>query len=182
MSTWDDLEDMLYRAVTGGRAPREGFHDAVAELRRQVPSTAELARRLGIPRRTVGDWLNRGANPKPEHRRTVLEALRRHRLRLRREDQVRAGNVRVVAVQRYTDDNRTDNTRVWQHPRAGSPYNIGWDPRANGAIVDRYLAGDMRGAAEAFIAGIRDPDYQDMTTPQNDADEVHFDIDSIKLT
>lgn len=185
MSTWEELEDVLYRGITGGRSPRtEGFHSAVAELRRQVPSTAELARRLGVPRRTVGDWLNRGATPRPEHRQTVMQALRRHRLRLGREQRQRAGAVRIVAEQRYSSDGRDDNVRVWLHPRNGSPYSIGWDTGANGRILDAYLAGDMRAAAEAFVDGIGDPGYREMTDPDNDPmvdDEPFFDVLEIGL-
>lgn len=185
MSSWDEIEDILYRAITGGRSPHtEGFSSAIRELRRQVDTTAEMARRLGIPRRTVGDWLNKGVQPKPQHRQTVMEALRRHRLRLRRELRLQRGAVRIVAEQRYTEKGRTDNVRIWVHPRQGSPYNIGWDPNANGRIIDAYLAGDMRAAAEAFIAGITDPGYQDMTNPDNDPgvdDEPFFDIHEIEL-
>lgn len=182
MSTWAELEDTLYRAITRGRSPRtEDFDTAVRELRRQVPTTAEMARRLGIPRRTVADWLLKGRTPTPRHRQTVLEALRRHRLRLGRETRLRGGSVRIVAYQRYTDDDRSDNERVWVHPRNGSPYNIQWDSSANGRIIDAYLAGDMARAAAEFIAGIGDPEYQDMTSPDNDADPVGFDVLSIEL-
>lgn len=185
MSSWEELEDLLYGAITNGRSPRsEGFQSAVRELRRQVSSTAEMARRLGVPRRTVGDWLNRGAKPKPAHRQTVMEALRRHRLRLGRESRLRGGNVRIIAEQRYTGDARDDNVRVWQYPRNGAPASIDWDTRANGRILDAYLAGDMRSAAEAFIDGIRDPGYQEMTDPDNDPgvdDEPFFDVLSIEL-
>lgn len=185
MSSWEEIENLLYRAITGGRSPHtEGFQSAVRELRRQVDTTAEMARRLGIPRRTVGDWLNKGVQPKPAHRQTVMEALRRHRLRLGRESRLKGGAVRIVAYQRYTEDDRDDNVRVWVHPRGGSPYNISWDSNANRSIIDAYLAGDMRAAAQAFIDGIGDPGYRDMTDPDQDTGdpgEPFFDILSIEL-
>lgn len=181
MSTWGELEDVLYRAITGGRSPRtEDFHQAVGELRRQVPSTAEMARRLGVPRRTVGDWLLKRRTPTAAHRQTVMEALRRHRLRLGRERRLRKGDLVVVVLQRYDDGRAQGQQRIWHHP-AQSPYQIDWDPRANGRILDRYLDGDMRGAAEAFIAGIGDPDYQEMTSPDNDYDPVGFDVEQVSL-
>lgn len=187
MSSWEDIEDLLYRAITNGRSPRtEGFHNALRELRAQVPTVTELAQRLGFPRRTVGDWLNRGTMPRgaraDQAHQAVLEALRRHRLRLGRERRLRAGRVHIVAVQRYTDDDRIDNVRHWHHP-AQLPYNIDWNPAANGQIIDAYLAGDMRGAAEAFVRGIGDLGYQEMTDPDLDPGESEpfFDIDSIDL-
>lgn len=185
MSSWEEIEDKLYRAITGGRSPHtEGFSSAIRELRRQVDSTAEMARRLGVPRRTVGDWLNKGSQPKPAHRQTVMEALRRHRLRLGRERRLRGGAVRIVAEQRYTEKGRSDNVRIWVHPRQGSPYNVDWDRTANGRIIDAYLAGDMRLAAELFIGGIGDPGYRDMTDPDQDSGdpgEPFFDILDIDL-
>jgi hypothetical protein len=179
---------MLYRSITGGRSPHtEGFHHALRELRAQVPTVTDLAARLGFPRRTVGDWLNKGSMPRgaraDEARQSVLEALRRHRLRLGRERRLRAGRVTILVKQRYDDGRPTGQDRVWKHPHsAQSDGRIDWrGARANGAIIDAYLDGDMRGAAEAFIAGIGDPEYQDMTSPENADEEVHFDIYGIEL-
>lgn len=189
MTTWQELGDHLYRAITGGRSPRtEGFHSALGELRRQVPSTTDLAARIGFPRKTVADWLNKGSMPRGARReeahQTILEALRRHRLRLGREARLRGApdaKLVVEVKQRYHDKRPTGQHRTWKHPQGDSPYNIEWDPRANGRIIDAYLAGDMEAAAEEFIRGIGDQSYQEMTTPDNDDDDVHFDIERIEL-
>ncbi len=183
MTSWPELEDMLYRSITGGRSPRtETFHQALSELRRAAGSTAELARRLGRPVRTVGGWLTKGITPRSEAARLdVLQALRRHRLRLGREARLRRGHLHVVAKMRYRRKGQPEDIREWSHPPAGGT-NIQWGgAAANGAVLDAYLDGDMAAAAIAFINGIGDDTYREMTSPDNDDDDVHFDLMSIDL-
>lgn len=198
MSSWEEIEGLLYQAILGGsyRLHREpDFHEALDVLRGEVPTITDLAGRLGFPRKTVADWINKGVQPRGARReeahQAVLEALRRHRLTLSREQRLRAGGVTIKATQRYHSRKNPSRPRTWTATDTGgiqwrgAPVSgTGWQG-ANNLIVDAYLAGDMRAAAEAFIEGFGSDEYREMVDPneeaEGDPDAVFFDLESIRL-
>jgi hypothetical protein len=190
---WERIELALYRAITGGRSMATEQRRAVVELQRAYGTPKEIAAAVGVAPGTVRAWL-RGRPPSAHSRGLLTRAVRRLRLRLRREARLRLGNCTVGARDRYEG-----RFRVWSNcggridgQRGASGF--GWDHTANGRILDAYLAGDMRQAAEEFVQGIREPFYRAWTDPErrgfdhqdlaayDAADERQgFDIESIRL-
>ncbi len=143
----------IYTAITGGRHMRtevSTFAKALGWLRNRNPSTAAMARSLGVPRSTLRRWLAGTSTPRSHRQDSIVNAIRSAQRRLRltpgRERRLRraeTGEIKMVARYRY------DPPNLWRTVDIGRYL----DPAMRKELVDSYLAG---GTADDFHAIFHD--------------------------
>jgi hypothetical protein len=147
----DQRNEVTYRAITGGRSPRTEPTTLPAALAVVVASVqgnvSAAARALGVPRRTLRDWLAGTKTPKPANRSLIMATAkrmsRRTRLNPKREARLRgARSIRIQGIDRY-DDKERDVTFTLD-----GPMTTRLDPAVFGELVDAFLRG---------VSGIDDP-------------------------
>lgn len=151
-----DLGSRLYSAVSTRSVNTEpsSFTDALAYFGRLAGgSVRAMATLMGVPRRTLRDWMA-GATPSAARRKAVADSARlsarRERLRPGRENRLRASDssdVTIVAVYNY-DGGDARTVRIGDY----------LDPDTINQVVDAYLDGASPDELRTgFASNIQDP-------------------------
>lgn len=149
-----DLQEALYRAITGGRSPRSGgtVPAMVTELQRTHTTTPPP----GISART---WRRLRADPSHGYAKGTVDALRAAQ-RVARVSPARARLLRgtpiigVHAVVRISNDERDRKIILssWLNP--GRPVSAGDHTGLMRAVLGEWLGGDQDAAAGLFTAAM----------------------------
>lgn len=151
MTTRDDIERCLYRAITGNRLSAQTH--TVANALKAVGRFKQPWTVVGISRETWRRWnLPEGAKnaqrPSPSHQAGLLAVLRRLRLSETREGKMRASE--GITIRAW--DNYDDQERVL------GKSSLGWDSGKTRAfihaILNAYLLRGGPGAVDAWLDGM----------------------------
>ncbi|MGH2532878.1 MAG: hypothetical protein ACRDJW_11320 [Thermomicrobiales bacterium] len=149
------LEDEIYRGFTGrDRRHDETWRDLVHDFQAEKGSGRAAARAAGVPPST---WrrLVKGEtrNPKPATLARVTRGVRAARI--------------VNDVRQDTFTMHAKDPRAIHLTRKITARQLQLAPGTIDRVREAYLAGDDRGAAAVFIAGIGDPWYRQWLTPRS---------------
>jgi hypothetical protein len=157
-----DLGTAIYKALSGGRSPNTeptSFGDALGYFVKAAGGNVSAAARLmGVPRRSLRDWLGGVSTPKGDRRRDVARSAqlsaRRQRLTPRSEARVRGRDPQgMTLVGRYNYD-FLDGVTEARRCQIG-PY---LDDDTVPELVDAYLSGASPADLRALFASkINDP-------------------------
>lgn len=147
----------LFRARYAARLSIPADHRAqMGMVQARYGSNRKAARAVGVDERTWRRWLA-GSTPRP----TTAVRLAQGAQTLRAEG-VRFNFQSLQAIQRQRG--ARDRTRTI------TALGLNWDPAANRAVEAALRRGEWGEAARAFLAGIRDWQYQDLFRETFDAD------------
>lgn len=162
----DQLADAIYRSLTGRRsgALRPSFTEALRELidyRAQTGmSRRAMSRMSGIPETTLRRW-DGGARPtERDHDRQYgrLLSLYRHISVSPAVEQRWANNQISITIDGFPAKGGSGRTET----RVLDAQRLRLSPGTGEDVLERFYAGDDRGAARAFVAGIGDDWYHDV--------------------
>jgi len=181
-----DLGTAIYKALSGGRSPNTeptSFGDALGYFVKAAGGNVSAAARLmGVPRRSLRDWLGGVSTPKGDRRRDVARSAqlsaRRQRLTPRREARLRGltDSQGVVLVGQYNYDTASG---IDEDRRVMIGHYL--DDDTVPELVDAYLSGaspaDLR---DLFASKVNDPsDFYSRTMALPPTDDHGWTVNSI---
>lgn len=170
MTTTDDLERHLYRAITGNRLGH-GSHTIPNALKAIAAVSKTPWSVVGVSRETWRRWNKGIQGMKPENRAGLLRSLRRLRLSQAREARLRQGAITARLWSNYEQSERTVG-----------PQTLGWTAAASGRVVDAYLARGIAAAARAFRESIGSDHFAEWLSAEAHGSQQSYDVLALDLT
>lgn len=153
--------DEIFRALTGRHVDPHNFNAMVREAgafrEERGMSRREFARQTGIPESTLRRWEKDGVNARAQEARLpqLVNAYRQIIADPATVDRWR-NNGMVIHVDGVPSRGGSGSTET----RSLSANQLRLSPGTGDRVISAFLAGDDKGAAQAFVRGIGDPFYR----------------------
>lgn len=149
-----DLGSLIYRALTGYSPRSEPTTTAgqLAYIRSHYASTTAMAKAMGMPRRTVSDWIAGKHAPSRGYQAGIRAMARYFRMSpLRRQKMISRNSPNAKGIVEYDSRNRRIDARAMK-----------WSNLGLANLINAYLNGaTLREMEDTFIAQIGEPFWRE---------------------